>query len=132
VFADSPKLTLPLAWPYELSEVDERNGTYVIETADGLYRIPSDRMKPAPFPRDLTSRESPGAKPVRLQEDEATERVIERVISHGRSESGELVVRVRWEGYRSNDDTWERAADMPKNVLVKYERRKNMSRGLLK
>jgi hypothetical protein len=38
VFADSPKLNLPLAGPYELSEVDARNGTYIIKTAEGLYQ----------------------------------------------------------------------------------------------
>jgi Chromo (CHRromatin Organisation MOdifier) domain len=85
-------------------------------------------VKPAPFPRDLTLRIPPGAKPERPQEDDTTEYVIERVISHGRSESGELVVRVRWAGYESTDDTWEKATYMPHNVLVKYERLKKLSR----
>jgi hypothetical protein len=76
VFADSPKLTLPLAGPYELSEVDARNGTYIIKTAEGLCPVPSYRVKPAPFPRDLTSRIPPGAKPERPQEDDATVYVI--------------------------------------------------------
>jgi Chromo (CHRromatin Organisation MOdifier) domain len=129
VFADSPKLTLPLAGPYEVSEVDGRNGTYIIKTAEGLCRVPSDRVKPAPSPRDLTSRIPSGPKPERPQEDDATEYVIERVISHGRSESGEFVVRVRWAGYGSTDDTWEKAADMPNEVLLKYERRKKLYRG---
>jgi hypothetical protein len=65
VFADSPTLTLPLAGPYELSEFDARNGTYIIKTAEGLCRVPSDGVKPAPFPQDLSSRIPPVAKPER-------------------------------------------------------------------
>jgi Chromo (CHRromatin Organisation MOdifier) domain len=129
VFTESPKLTLPLAGPYELAEVDERNGTYVIETAEGLCRVPSDRVKPAPYPRDLPAHSPAAARPTNLSEEDANEYVIERVISHGRNESGDLIVRVRWAGYGSSDDTWERPQDLPNEALLRYERRKKLVRG---
>jgi RNase H-like domain found in reverse transcriptase/Reverse transcriptase (RNA-dependent DNA polymerase)/Integrase zinc binding domain/Integrase core domain len=53
VFTEAHKLQLPLAGPYEVLAVDRRNGTFQIRTSEGPTRVPSDRVKPAPYPRDL-------------------------------------------------------------------------------
>jgi transposase InsO family protein len=47
VYTDSPKLTLPLAGPFEIFQVDDRNGTFIIRTSEGRLSVPSDRVKPA-------------------------------------------------------------------------------------
>jgi hypothetical protein len=53
VYAESSKLTLPLAGPYEVRRIDTRNGIFEINTAQRCVKVPSDRVRPAPIPRDL-------------------------------------------------------------------------------
>jgi hypothetical protein len=60
------------------------------------------------------------------------EYVIQRLVSHARAEddSGWLV-RVRWAGFSSNDDTWEPASALPADMLKRYEHRKRLAPGTL-
>jgi hypothetical protein len=109
--------------------VDARNETNVIETVEGLFRVPSDRATPEPYPRDLPAHSRARPQPIQQDEDDATDCVMERVIAHGQNKIGDLVVRVRWAGYGSSDDTWERPLDLPDAVLRRYECRKKLSRG---
>jgi hypothetical protein len=108
--------------------VDARNGTYIIETSEGICRVPSDLLNPAPYPGDLPPHYPARPQPIQQYEEDATEYVIERVIAHGRNENGDLVVRIRWAGYGSSDETWERPQDLRESVLRRYERRKNLDR----
>jgi Chromo (CHRromatin Organisation MOdifier) domain len=126
VFNESPKLTLPLAGPYEIAGVDERNGTFLLKTTHGEVRVASDRVKPAPFLRDLpygVALPQPRSDP---DDEVATEYVVERIVSHGRDENGKVIVRVRWAGYDSSDDTWEDPYMMPPPVVRKYEKRRKV------
>jgi transposase InsO family protein len=126
VYTDSPKLTLPLAGPFEILQVDHRNGTFIIRTSDGRLSVPRDRVKPAPMPRDLPPEYRIGHTPLAEPFDNQTEFVIERLISHGKNDEGKWIVRVRWAGYRSDEDTWQDPRLLPRNNLTKYERKRGI------
>jgi transposase InsO family protein len=126
VFTESPKLTLPLAGPYEILRVDSRNGTYLLNTTDGEVRVASDRVKPAPYPRDLPLGWSPVTRMADQAEEDTTEYVVDRIVSHGRNAESKVVARVRWAGYDSADDTWEDPRLLPSAIVRQYERRKGV------
>jgi Integrase core domain len=129
VYADSPKLTLPLAGPFRVIRVDARNGTYVVATREGPVRVSGDRVRPAPMPRDFPAEVKLLPPPVECSTEtpDTTQYVIDRIISHGRNEDGEAIARIRWAGYNDDDDTWERCIDLPHEVIQKYARRKRVS-----
>ena len=52
--------------------------------------------------------------------------MIDRIVSHGRSENDEVIMRVRWSGYSDADDTWERVEDLPLEIVEAYARRKKL------
>jgi hypothetical protein len=131
VYAECPKLALPLAGPFEIIAMDENRGIYTIRTAEGSLKVPSDRVKPAPMPRDLPPEFRLGRPGPEEEEDEAIEYVIERLVSHGIDEEGNVIVRVRWAGYGSEKDTWEMASNLPAELLRRYERRKKLAPGAL-
>jgi transposase InsO family protein len=126
VYADSPKLTLPLAGPFRVHKVDDRNGTFIVETREGLVRVANDRVRPAPIPRDLPEGVILTPQAVPTVPDEGTKYVIDRIVSHGRSENDEVIMRVRWSGYSDADDTWERVDDLPREIVEAYARRKKL------
>jgi hypothetical protein len=47
-------------------------------------------------------------------------------VSHGKDPDGKLVVRVRWAGYDSVNDTWENPCTLPPDVVRRYECRKKV------
>jgi Chromo (CHRromatin Organisation MOdifier) domain len=126
VYADSPKLTLPLAGPFRVHKVDDRNGTFIVETREGLVRVANDRVRPAPIRRDLPEGVILTPQAVPTVPDEGTKYVIDRIVSHGRSENDEVIMRVRWSGYSDADDTWERVDDLPREIVEAYARRKKL------
>ena len=127
VYIDSPKLTLPLAGPFQVRSVDRRNGTFVLRTREGLVRVANDRVRPAPVPRDLPEGIILAPPVVQTTPEEGAEYVIERLVSHGRSPNGDVVIRVRWAGYSEADDTWEKIEDLPPNLVKAYAKRKKLS-----
>jgi hypothetical protein len=52
--------------------------------------------------------------------------VIDHIVSHGRSENDEVIMRVRWSGYYDADDIWERVEDLPREIVEAYARRKKL------
>jgi hypothetical protein len=54
VYADPQKLTLPLAGSFQVCQVENRNGTFVVRTIEGLVRVANDRVRPARY--RMTSR----------------------------------------------------------------------------
>jgi hypothetical protein len=58
--------------------------------------------------------------------------VIDRFVSHARAEDdSEWLIRVRWAGFSAADDSWERARELPTELVGRYERRKKLQAGLL-
>jgi hypothetical protein len=58
--------------------------------------------------------------------------VIDRLLSHARADDDSCwLLRVRWAAYGPDDDTWEPATELPKDLVLRYERRKKLSDGLL-
>ena len=64
---------------------------------------------------------------VQTTPEEGAEYVIERLVSHGRSPNGDVVIRVRWAGYSEADDTWKKIEDLPPNLVKAYAKRKKIS-----
>ena len=60
------------------------------------------------------------------------EYVIDRFMSHAKAEDeSEWLIRVRWAGFSSSDDTWEPAREPLAELVRRYERRKKLSAGVL-
>jgi transposase InsO family protein len=130
----SPKLSYPVSGPYPVVELDGPH--VVVLTREGRERLHLDRVMRCPT--DLPSgvewappREVPVER--RRKETEVDdEYVIDRLISHGRAEDdSEWLVRVRWAGFSSSEDTWEPACNLPAELVRKYEKRKRLQPGLL-
>lgn len=51
--------------------------------------------------------------------------VIDKIVAH-KSGNGPHYFRVRWYGYRQEDDTWEPMEHLPKSSIVHYFRRKKL------
>jgi Chromo (CHRromatin Organisation MOdifier) domain len=126
VYADSPKLTLPLAGPFQVCQVDKRHGTFVVRTREGIVRVANDRVRPAPIPRDLPEGIILAPRVEPSSPGEGAEYVIDRLVGHGKSPDDEIVLRVRWAGYSDEDDTWEKAEDLPSELVRAYAKRKKL------
>jgi Chromo (CHRromatin Organisation MOdifier) domain len=88
--------------------------------------VANDRVRTAPIQRDLPEGLilSPRAEP--NSPEEGAEYVIDRLVGHGNSPDDEIAVRVRWAGYSDEDDTWEKAEDLPSELVLSYAKRKNL------
>jgi Integrase core domain/Chromo (CHRromatin Organisation MOdifier) domain/Integrase zinc binding domain len=125
----SPKLQIPVDGPYEVRTVQSH--TYTVRTAKGIVTINYDRVTKAPAPHDLHSPLPLFSRATTDKEDAAAfdlqEFVVERIISHGETKEGVHIVRVRWQGYAADADTWEPAADIPMHFMVRYAKRKKIA-----
>jgi Chromo (CHRromatin Organisation MOdifier) domain len=53
--------------------------------------------------------------------------VVDRIVDHAPNDANNrYLVRVRWAGYNTRDDTWEPAAALPSAFLKRYEKRKKI------
>jgi hypothetical protein len=129
----SAKLSFPVAGPYPVLKIDGPN--VEVRTREGHQRLHLDRVLRCPM--DLPSgvewapqqEKSPRSK---TQTESDDMYVIDRLISHARSEDGHgWLIRVRWAGFGADGDTWEPAENLPANILQKYERRKRLAGGTL-
>jgi hypothetical protein len=126
VYADSPKLKLPLARPFQVFQVDKRNGTFVVRTREGLVRVANDRVRPAPIPRDLLEGIILAPRVEPKSPEEGAEYIIDRLVGHGKSPDDEIVLLVRWAGYSDEDDMWEKAEDLPSELVRAYAKRNKL------
>ena len=62
---------------------------------------PKPKSKPKPKPKPKSKPKPQPKKPV-----EAPEEIVEKIIDH-RTSNGKTKYKVRWQGFGSNDDTWE-------------------------
>jgi hypothetical protein len=53
--------------------------------------------------------------------------VIERLLSHGVDDDDNIVMRVRWFGSGSDDDTWKPIIHIPKLLVERCAKRNNMA-----
>jgi Chromo (CHRromatin Organisation MOdifier) domain len=90
--------------------------------------VSSDRVIKAGVSSDLLPemqvRSRPSAPaPPSPDENPYEEFVIERLLSHGVDDDGKVVMRVRWFGFGSDDDTWEPITHPPKHQVERYAKR---------
>jgi Chromo (CHRromatin Organisation MOdifier) domain len=93
--------------------------TFLLRTMSGDQRVSSDRVIKASISSDLLPemqvRSLPSAPaPPSPDENPYEEFVIERLLSHDVDDDGNVVMRVRWFGFGSEDDTWEPITHLPK------------------
>ena len=62
---------------------------------------------------------------MREERNEDADYVIEKIIDHGHRDE-ELVLQVKWYGYRTEDATWEPATQLLRSAVVRYFRRKKL------
>jgi Chromo (CHRromatin Organisation MOdifier) domain len=94
--------------------------------------VSSDRVIKAGVSSDLLpemqirSRPSAPAHPS-PDENPYEEFVIERLLSHGVDDDSNVVMRVCWFGFGSDDDTWEPITHLPKLLVERYAKRNKMA-----
>jgi hypothetical protein len=72
---------------------------------------------------EMQDRSRPSAPaPPSPDENPYDEFVIERLLSHGVDDDDNVVMRVRWFGFGSDNDTWEPITHLPKLLVERYEK----------
>jgi hypothetical protein len=56
----------------------------------------------------------------------SNEHVIDRLISHAQDDDCAWLVRVRWAGFDSSEDTLEPVVNLPPQLIRKYEKKKKV------
>ena len=51
------------------------------------------------------------------------EYAVDRIVAQGESDDGSLLYRVPWYGYSPDEDTGERAENLPENFIRRYRAR---------
>jgi transposase InsO family protein len=129
----SPKLVFPVAGPYPVVGID---GTHVVvRTRDGPQKHHLDRVIKAPMsdlppgveiiPHTPTA-SIRGTQKQKASDLSSNEYVINRLISHAQAEDGSWLIRVRWAGFESSEDTWEPIGNLPIELVQRYEKRKKV------
>jgi hypothetical protein len=76
--------------------------------------------------------EPPKSKRATIEREADDTYVIDMFITHARDDEDSCwLIRVRWEAYSADDDTWEPATELQENMVWRYERRKKLPEGLL-
>ena len=117
------KLTDQAAGPYDVIVTDGR--TFVIRLGDTKERISSDRIIPAPTRlvenTDRISNSSNSHDPMEadaVKETQEKENVIEKICGAKRLRDGTLRYKVRWNGYKPEDDTWGACGEFTRNYCA--------------
>ncbi len=129
--ARSTKLSFPVSGPYPVIEVE---GCHVkIATRDGAQRLHMDRVILCPCPQDLppgvevVDPKDPPRERRKKKKEKDEDYGVDRLVSHLKDDRGNWLIRVRWAGYTSADDTWEPPENLPSDIVAKYEKRKKIS-----
>jgi hypothetical protein len=80
--------------------------------------VANDRVSPAPIPRDLPEGIILAPRVETKSHEEGAEYAIDGLVEHGKSPDDEIVVRVRWAGSSDENDTWEKAKDLPSELCA--------------
>jgi len=106
--------------------LDADGSTYVVDVNGEERRVNSDHVTPAPRPS--TPDETPHPLLDGLNKPERTppvpdEYLIDRLLKLRRS-TGIYSAKVRWFDYCPQDDTWEPLENLPRNLVIRFLRRK--------
>jgi transposase InsO family protein len=121
----NPKLDSPVDGPFQVVKTDGH--TLVLQQGETQVRVSSDRITPAPAPPSTlsprTPMEDPGSQTTPRGEEDEPEYVVERIVGAKQLADGSLHYKVRWYGYYPEEDTWEPAHHLPKDILRRYHQR---------
>jgi hypothetical protein len=125
-----PKLEFPAAGPFVVISNDEN--TFLLRTRSGDQQVSSDRVIKAGVSSDLLPemqvRFRPSAPaPPSPDENPYEEFVVERLLSHGVDDDRNVVMRVRWFGFGSDNDIWEPITHLHKRLVVRYAKRNKLA-----
>jgi Chromo (CHRromatin Organisation MOdifier) domain len=131
----SHKLIFPAVGPFLVKRLMPGHHTVQLQTPSGAVTVPIDRVRKCTAPADLPqgmrfAEKSPGHFSEIHQdpaEESFEEYVIDRLVSHRVTEDGQMLLRVRWFGYDSHQDTWEPAIGLPAELVRRYARRRRLS-----
>jgi hypothetical protein len=109
----SHKLIFPAAGPLLVKRLMPGHHAVQLQTTGGAVTVPIDRVRKCTAPADLPqgmrfADESPGHFSESHQdpaEESFEEYVIDRLVSHRVTADGQMLLRVRWFGYDSHQDT---------------------------
>jgi len=118
------KLQSRTVGPFVLLDADD--STYVVDVSGEEQRVNSDHVTPAPRPS--TPDEIPHPLLDGLNKTESTpplpdEYVIDR-LSKLRRSNGIYSAKVRWFDYGPKNDSWEPLENLPRNLVIRFLRRK--------
>lgn len=123
------KLLFKTLGPYQVLRTDGHR--YTIESDDGIRTVSGNHIARAPAPAEDDpawdrAREA-WALPELPSSKDIHEPIFEKFVSHGwDDDDGRLMLRVRWFGYTSKDDTWIHVEDLPRDKVRQYCQRKKM------
>jgi hypothetical protein len=120
----SPKFVFPVAGPYVLIRIEGPHVT--VRTRKGPQKHHLDRVIRAPIsdlppgleliPNATASSLRPMQR-ITAENLSSDEDVIYRFVSHAQDDDGAWLVRVRWAGFDSSDDTWEPDVNLPPKLI---------------
>jgi Chromo (CHRromatin Organisation MOdifier) domain len=145
----SHKLDSLVHGPYRV--VENAGHTLRLQVGPDVVRVSSDRVTPAPpISRNAAVEDettptvdpAPVAAPDRVVDkgertpkkrvqwvpgmaDQARSReeyVVEKIVDEAQNADGGKLYRVRWMGYKPEEDTWEKEAHLPLHFIRRYER----------
>jgi hypothetical protein len=127
--ARSPKLSFPVAGPYPVIGIDGNHT--VVRTREGTQRHHLDRIIRAPIselPPGVELVPSSTSSSLRRTSDRSTvalssNEYVDRLVSHAQEDDGSWLIRVRWAGFDSSEDTWEPVDELPKELVNRYCRK---------
>jgi hypothetical protein len=98
---------------------------------DRVIRAPVNDLPPGvELIPHATSSSLRTAQPTADKTLSSDEFVIDRLISHAQADDGSWLIRVRWAGFDSSEDTWEPATNLPKKLVDRYCTRKKVNLSL--
>jgi Chromo (CHRromatin Organisation MOdifier) domain len=124
--------------PYRV--IKSEGHTLVIRIGEDDVRVSATRVTHAPRPQTETiphgdnlddshrALRNDTSDPTPTETDEP-EYVMDKIVGLRKADDGTWRYRVRWYGYRREDDTWEPAAHISDNVIRRYHRRVGLPLG---
>ena len=117
------KLRFPVTGPYLVTKKTGTNVTVMTQAGEQVVHL--DRVRYCPIAEELPAGVRVVEEPtcdISIQEEEF---VVERLVSHVMVD-GALVIRTRWAGFDSSEDTFEPAENLPAKMVEAYKKKKRL------